>query len=649
MKKSLYLLMIIGLIFLVGALQISNFNEFGTSEKLTFTGDENITRSISLSKNSNISSSSINLSAEYDELVFISSAGAFIDDDIVLYGDYLYFLSFATRQIRRLEMSNLGGGYTEIIDFDDAGGYTEPFGLVRDDSSWWVAFTNPHAIVKYDDSWNEVSHFNISSSLTRQLGGMTSDETSFWVTDEIGNKILRYNKNGTYLETISIPSPFGVTYYEDKLWVVDSWSDVKKYNTNGTFIETINLNTSARIYSITNNGTHFATGDYSLKQWHPKVYVNMSTNPYISISGTEIWSYSGEFNLSNNKTDDFSSTLNTALNGGACDCTGCSLSGDNCTINFTFHSDTTGILEYSNINITWTEPVSPNLTITEPTGEYATTQITYNISATDNYQTDTCLYWVTRGASLEVANTSVTCSSEITGDLYVSSQNTDYVFHFFVNDTSGNSNYSNSSFSTALNATIITPPSGGGGSSTTIISGGADWTMEAGGRQGLFDVNLVIGSSQVRTILFENLGDESRTITLSCENQEGESGCKYVTFENNIINLPLIVDLKTSAEFKMTARDSSDIGSYKFNILAVDENGKEARVSVSLEIKETGFFSKISARTEGGFPYLLIAIIAFIVGMFLSLFILKNSKVKTKPLIAVIISAIASYIAVSVF
>jgi len=54
-----------------------------------------------------------------------------------------------------------------------------------------------------------------------------------------------------------------------------------------------------------------------------------------------------------NQTEDFASILNTNINSGLCDCVGCNLVGAMCFINITFHSDTIGILKYSDINISY--------------------------------------------------------------------------------------------------------------------------------------------------------------------------------------------------------------------------------------------------------------------------------------------------------
>jgi len=76
------------------------------------------------------------------------------------------------------------------------------------------------------------------------------------------------------------------------------------------------------------------------------------TNPYLEVGtpdGNFEWNVAGIFDGIDITTLDLSSTLNMALNSGACDCVGCTLNVDNCTIPFLFHSDSVGKLEYDNI------------------------------------------------------------------------------------------------------------------------------------------------------------------------------------------------------------------------------------------------------------------------------------------------------------
>lgn len=188
-------------------------------------------------------------------------------------------------------------------------------------------------------------------------------------------------------------------------------------------------------------------------------------NTSIKINNTHIWNFTGEFNHTNNRTNDFTNVLNSALNKGACNCTGCELAGTSCYINYTVHSDSSGIINLSNLNITWYEYNRPNLTLIDPNATFnEATNIPIRFYAVDDWELDTCNYSVMRGASLEVANTQINCSKNTT---FTVSGDATYIFRMCVNDTSGNINCTNSTFIT----TNYKPPSsgGGGGGGKTII------------------------------------------------------------------------------------------------------------------------------------------------------------------------------------
>lgn len=78
------------------------------------------------------------------------------------------------------------------------------------------------------------------------------------------------------------------------------------------------------------------------------------TNPNLEIGtpdGLFEWSWSDKFNQINERTNDLFTAINTALNNGNCDCQGCHLDSDICSVPFTFYSDTPGIVEYSDIEV----------------------------------------------------------------------------------------------------------------------------------------------------------------------------------------------------------------------------------------------------------------------------------------------------------
>ena len=342
-------------------------------------------------------------------------------------------------------------------------------------------------------------------------------------------------------------------------------------------------------------------------------------------------------------------TINTALNSGACDCTDCSIVSNNCTIPFIFNSNTTGKLEYSDININWLEYTTPNLTINTPTGNTIGTTINYDFTIQDDLELQNCHYNVTRGASLEIANTNFDCSTETTGNFVVSSSATSYIVNVFTNDTSGNINTSNSAFTTSTGGGG-TPPTGGSGGSTTIIVGEEQgWTMEVTKGVGRFDVEMPKGISRKLNIQFENTGDSSREITLTCENIVG-SACQYVEFLESPFNLPRITDVKLKIPFIINLPDDVVEGDFSFNIRATDELNQNGAITVFLGI-ETNFFistiSKIFLRTQDGFPIALIFFPLFIVLIFVFVGVLPKDT-PIKPIIVFLLSLIISLGVVSI-
>lgn len=380
-------------------------------------------------------------------------------------------------------------------------------------------------------------------------------------------------------------------------------------------------------------------------------YENYTDNPSISLNSTNIWSFTGEFTQTNNKTSDFSNTLNTALNNGSCDCLNCSLSGENCTILFTFNSKTHGKLEYSDVSIEWEEYISPNMTIINPIGSKLSKTVSYEISAGDDGGLDTCYYNVTVGASTEISNTFITCNETMTGTLSVSSSNTNYVFNFFVNDTSGNANTSSSGF---IVETSTNPPTGGsGGSTTVIIEGEQGWSMGVSGGFSSYDISIPRNSKRRLVIDFENLGDTSREIELSCRNIKG-SLCKYVSFPDNPFVLPLLKDTKTKKEFFIEVPNDVELGDYQFNIVAEDDLQKTGELSIKASVKSSynivGLLSRLnpSVRTNFGVPYLLIFLPVLIASLFLSGLLIPRDF-PLKAMFVLLISGILSILSLIIF
>ncbi len=127
--------------------------------------------------------------------------------------------------------------------------------------------------------------------------------------------------------------------------------------------------------------------DYLLNQSYP-------SNVSVSINNTQVWNFTGSFNQTNNKTSNFASTLNTAINNGKCDCVGCELIGTNCNLNFTFSSQTAGILQYSDIQINY-DPKPFVYLISPENATYSSSTKNFTCNSTDeiNLKNITLYIW----------------------------------------------------------------------------------------------------------------------------------------------------------------------------------------------------------------------------------------------------------------
>lgn len=129
-------------------------------------------------------------------------------------------------------------------------------------------------------------------------------------------------------------------------------------------------------------------------------------------------------------------------------------------------NDTSNNLNSSKVfNVTFFyDNVKPNLTINAPNTTYSgITYIPVNITALDNDGISNCYFNITRGASLEVLSTRIDNCANTT---FIVSGNAVYVIHILVNDTTGNINISEATFTTTSYIpppVIITPGGGGGG------------------------------------------------------------------------------------------------------------------------------------------------------------------------------------------
>ena len=388
------------------------------------------------------------------------------------------------------------------------------------------------------------------------------------------------------------------------------------------------------------------------------IYWNMSNhtnNPYISINNTDIWNHTGEFNstFSPNKTSDFASTLNTALNSGDCDCNNCQLDGDNCIITLTFHSDSFGILKYSAIDIQLEQNASFNLSI----GDY----LVYNNSAINQTsELGTLDHKTYMNKILDGGLDNCNCTTcNKTGD----SCTIPFYFNFTDNieNVFYNSDYDLYQQNAGGGGYTLIPDSDEGGEDKTqggygfdnevvyVGTGNKSWSMEVIRGIQKYELYIPFGSSRELTINYENLGTDDRNIKQECENKEGTI-CNYVEFEEDSFTLQALKETKQVKKLKINLEEMQELNEneFIFNVKSTDELKNSGTISIFVSINPPfsflGIISKFSpySKTSFGLPYLLLFFPVF----FFSLIIFAKILPKGTPIKAIWVFLISLFLAI---
>jgi len=287
---------------------------------------------------------------------------------------------------------------TAITSWDMDGTAIGYWGITTNNVYIWITDYIDDEVYKYWMNGTYTGEHWDTSGETNYARGITTNNVYIWITDAQGtnDEVYKYWMNGTYTgehwDTAGSgnTAPFGITTDSSYIWITDPLTDkIYKYDMNGTYISNWDLiSSNGASWGITQDGTYFWITD----TLDDEVY------KYYAQPQNAEWYYEGKFNVLNSKTSDFSTTLNTALNSGACNCEGCSLDGVNCTIPFLFHSDTAGILEYSAIDILYNS--TQNVTLVSPENDSSVTSgqvFICNVSKALNLNNITLYIWNSTG------------------------------------------------------------------------------------------------------------------------------------------------------------------------------------------------------------------------------------------------------------
>ena len=228
-------------------------------------------------------------------------------------------------------------------------------------------------------------------------------------------------------------------------------NDTQGEGTSDSVSFSVSLGAPAISLSSPSNGTYLNSGNTN--------FVYTATD--LDLSYCELWGdFDGTFKL--NQTDNgVSSGVQRTLNLNLTD--GEYLWNVRC-------QDSAGNSAFNGNKTFFVDTTNPRITVSEPTGTKSSRiGIPLTFILTEANQ-GSCIYNVYQGASVAVANTSISCSSG-SGSFDVS-VDADFVLNFYVNDSAGNSNLTSRSFSVSTSSGGSSGASSGGSSSGGGGSGG---------------------------------------------------------------------------------------------------------------------------------------------------------------------------------
>jgi len=390
---------------------LDELNDTSTVKNLTFTGDENQTVYLKIPKHANVTSAYLNLSGflgyEFDDTedewgwggnTTEENAAKCVDENWTTRGGTISTGMYET---------NIGYIYEN---------FTIPSNIVK--ANWSSKFFT------YNTGPPKVYYYNYSNSTFVRLledgyaknmsipgDGLTGDKL------QIKSEVYNYDI-GCYVIDYYEGAAIWFFYPNNPYLEIGTPDGTYEWNYSGEFNETFSPNKTSDFSSAINTYLSTCSAD-SENYCEVPLLFHSDTAGILQISAIEI-------NYTNiSKTPDLSSALNSALNSGACDCEGCILNGNNCSIPFLFHSDTAGILEYSDIQINYNS--AQNVTLVSPANNSNVTSgqiFICNVSNALNLNNITLYIWNSTG---DVYNTT---TNSVSG----TENETNFTIYFDYND-----------------------------------------------------------------------------------------------------------------------------------------------------------------------------------------------------------------------
>jgi len=334
------------------------------------------------------------------------------------------------------------------------------------------------------------------------------------------------------------------------------------------------------------------------------IYINYTVTDTSGIDTVQIWhDFTGSFSLNETNLGVTSGLQNFSLFNVS----------DGIHMWTIFANDTGGNGRFSTNNFTFTtDTIFPNITIGVITTPSGSQTITFDVNSSD-INLDTCKYSIFNSTS-EIdglnENVSITCNT-LDQSATVSAFAT-YNLTFYSVDLAGNENSTTKGFT--VSQVVVDGGGGGGGSGEIVIivvGINLTWSLSTDTRSDKFDLIMIAGGKRERKLIFTNLADQGVNINIRCDDITGEL-CKYVTFDNPNENASLIeetfltqmtllgtVNEERVLDFIIQLPENLPDGIYDFNIIAIDQEGNPASVSVRVRVGTFGFFSLLISKTLG--------------------------------------------------
>ena len=348
-------------------------------------------------------------------------------------------------------------------------------------------------------SEGEVSSLYSASDYSRNFTDLGGGNYSFYAysQDVIGNEAQTATRNVILSEnappTLNLVMPIEGSYYGyneslslefsvsdmdnnlDSCWYVLNSNDLVVLedcqNTSFDAIEGLNL---LSIYANDSEGEISQKGaTFNIQLGAPEIVLNSPVDIYslnheivfsylpsdVDLDSCELWGdFNGNFSLNQtdtNLTNNVNNTFSLILDDGIY------LWNIKC-------NDSVGNSEFSENKTFIIDSINPEVSLSQPVGDKTSrTDISISFILNETNQ-DSCWYNVYRGDSVEIGNTTISCSS--LNSSFSVTLDADFILNFYVNDSAGNLGSTSSNFTISTSSgTVIVSGGGGGGGSTTII------------------------------------------------------------------------------------------------------------------------------------------------------------------------------------